>query len=306
MKMVRYAKRLSSLVIAAGGLTGCKNCSVDYVSADDMTVETVSTTLGPRGLGSIVRLPPAPSTREVDDVLSEECRGGPGNNMTGVTKATYAGPFRGGPADELRGKVAILVVRVESAKRPPRRGERRWTELVPAIAAKSLEAQARKRGAELTIDSYLWPVTAAYDPEEELPAAGRIEALVQRGFAAVTAATGADLASAQAMLRGRGYGGVATVLYLPALQGEQDRALLGQDVAILRYPEAVAQGTFLYAHELLHLFGADDLYNIRPFDPQDGVDVMSSFRGMCVGDVTAWAIGWSRQRPSRNYLGGAQ
>jgi hypothetical protein len=300
-------KSVTALAIAAAALVGCENCSVEYVSAEDMTVETVSPTLGPRGLGAIVRLPPAPATREVDDVLSAECRrSGSGVSMSGVTKATYTGPYRGGPADQLRGKVAVLVVRVESATRPPRRGERRWTELIPVIAAQSLEAQARKRGVDLTIDSYLWAVTTDFDPQEQLPTTGRADALVQRGFAAVTAATGADLASAQAMLRGRGYDAVATALYLPSLQGEQDRALVDSDVALLRYPEALPSETFVYAHELLHLFGAGDLYDIRPFDSRDDAEIMSSCDGICVGDVTAWAIGWSSQRPTRNYFRGAQ
>lgn len=298
----------ATLALTAFVLSGCRQCSVDYVSAEDLAVEPVSATPGPRGLGGIVRLPPAPSTKEVDEVLAEECRGGQGTSMSGVTTPTYKGPYRGGPADELRGKVAVLVVRVETAARPPRRGERRWTELAPVIAARSLEEQARKRRVELAVDTYLWPVTTDYDVEAPLPnveGAPRVDELVRRGSAAVAAASGVDLASAQSMLRSRGYGAVATVLYLPSLQGEQDRALTGPDIAVLGYPEAIAAGTFLYAHELLHLFGAGDLYNVRPFDRRDEGDVMASFRGLCVGDVTAWAVGWSGQRPARSYWGGS-
>jgi hypothetical protein len=64
----------------------------------------------------------------------------------------------------------------------------------------------------------------------------------------------------------------------------------------------------LVAHELLHLFGADDLYEIRNIAPDDVNDIMNA---QCegvgpthIGSTTAFAIGWLPAPPARGYAFG--
>jgi hypothetical protein len=59
------------------------------------------------------------------------------------------------------------------------------------------------------------------------------------------------------------------------------------------------------AHETMHLFGADDLYPLSKFDPHDAGDVMRAsclgYGGIRVNEMSAWAIGWTPNRPDRVY-----
>ena len=55
------------------------------------------------------------------------------------------------------------------------------------------------------------------------------------------------------------------------------------------------------AHEALHLVGADDLYNIKSAVSYDTNDIMNAgsryLEDSVVGDLTAYAIGWTDSRP---------
>ena len=67
----------------------------------------------------------------------------------------------------------------------------------------------------------------------------------------------------------------------------------------------VPSRTLLVVHELLHLFGADDLYEVRGVAPDDVNDVMNAqCDGLApthVGETTAFALGWTAAPPRRSY-----
>ena len=59
---------------------------------------------------------------------------------------------------------------------------------------------------------------------------------------------------------------------------------------------------YTQAHEILHLFGADDLYNIRDASNFALTDIMN-FQSKKLDDssiqpITAYAVGWQKQKPN--------
>ena len=88
-----------------------------------------------------------------------------------------------------------------------------------------------------------------------------------------------------------------------ALWAEDD----GIDTAIVQQtPSHAESGT--YAHELIHLFGADDIYRLTKVDPADDGDIMGGrcvlLRDTRIGEATAWAVGWKASPPARAYATG--
>jgi hypothetical protein len=63
---------------------------------------------------------------------------------------------------------------------------------------------------------------------------------------------------------------------------------------------------YTLAHEGLHLFGADDLYDVRGAEDYEPTDLMNypstRLEYADVGDLTAWAVGWARDRPKTPFL----
>lgn len=82
------------------------------------------------------------------------------------------------------------------------------------------------------------------------------------------------------------------------------RAFCDEEIAILLEPikghrwDRVA---YAVAHEGLHLFGADDLYDVRgaiDYSPTDIMNYPSARLGHSeVGKLTAWAVGWRADQP---------
>jgi hypothetical protein len=71
--------------------------------------------------------------------------------------------------------------------------------------------------------------------------------------------------------------------------------------------EKMSQNPYAWAtpqvqtHEMLHLFGAMDLYNIRDAKDYAVTDLMNYYSQALkyadISPVTAWAIGWADQQP---------
>ena len=63
---------------------------------------------------------------------------------------------------------------------------------------------------------------------------------------------------------------------------------------------------FTLAHEGLHLFGAGDLYNVSGAADYATTDVMHYLSARLdyaeIGDLTAWAVGWTRDRPITPFI----
>lgn len=236
--------------------------------------------------------------------------------------AAYAGEEKNrGSARKLRGKVAVIDLRIASAKAEP------WTPVALRHAdAEAIEArafvlrEAAHHGvADLSLDIVPWFVTTSL-PAVHItvdghgrPDWGEVGVLRGRVLRDVSAATGVSVSEAVRALKKAGYDEVAVMVRLPTSQIVREFAPWsegdGLDVAFVQlHATATEPGT--YAHELLHLFGADDLYRIHPRDARDDDDVMGGACGGMlertrIGDATAWAIGWRAQPPPRAYaIGG--
>jgi hypothetical protein len=104
-------------------------------------------------------------------------------------------------------------------------------------------------------------------------------------------------------LRARGHDAVVAVVRLPTTTFPRDWADVASPVPVTFGQMGKLEGK-TQAHELLHLFGADDLYVLRDVDPEDDNDVMGGScgrRASRVADQTAWAIGWLPTPPARVY-----
>lgn len=76
-----------------------------------------------------------------------------------------------------------------------------------------------------------------------------------------------------------------------------EHAMLTEDISLKKQAWLIPQ---VQAHEILHLFGADDLYQIRQAKDFAVTDIMNyhsrELRYASIDPITAWAIGW-RERP---------
>ena len=71
-------------------------------------------------------------------------------------------------------------------------------------------------------------------------------------------------------------------------------------------PKSWDELAYTFAHEGLHLFGADDLYDVRGAEDYEPTDLMNypstRLEYADVGDLTAWAVGWARDRPKTPFI----
>jgi tetratricopeptide (TPR) repeat protein len=71
-------------------------------------------------------------------------------------------------------------------------------------------------------------------------------------------------------------------------------------------PSSWDELAYTIGHEGLHLFGADDLYDVRGAEDYEPTDLMNypstRLEYADVGDLTAWAVGWARDRPKTPFV----
>lgn len=300
----------------AGGAAGCQACAeragIEVIDAKELE-PLPHGPLGPRGLPRWTPL--APPRRDVTDQV-ESCL------VQAIDRErdapAYTAEYRGiGSAKHLRGKVAVLEIRLASAAAEAWTGAdvRRASEDASAARSFVLSEAARYGIHDLAIEIFPWTV------ETELPQVkvqtdelGRPldDAAVDVAYAHVKRATGVSIPQAVASLKQDGWSEVAVMLRLPTREIRREYAEParedGIDIAVVQ----LGQQPGTYAHELLHLFGAADLYRIASVDPRDDDDVMG---GACggrawtrsrIGDATAWAVGWRAKPPDRTYAFGDQ
>jgi hypothetical protein len=301
----------SFFVVCALGvsLSGCSSGCVEIIDAEDQEPLSAEP-IGPRGMPV---LSPLALTGDAGAVSS--CRADiPGERDHVGYDARH---MKRGSAKRLLGRVAVLEIRLASE-----RGEA-WSRIALRHADKEgadarafiLREAARRGIGDLTIDVMPWFVTTEL-PRVELAVDSRgapdwqqAHDLEKSAFDHVARATGVSVPSVVAALGKAGYREVAVMLRLPTQHVLREFALPsdGIDAAIVQQTPSYAEsGT--YAHELLHLFGADDLYRVTEADPRDENDLMGGRRGrICdarIGDATAWAIGWQPSPPNRAYAFG--
>lgn len=225
--------------------------------------------------------------------------------------------YRGrGSARRLRGRVALVHLRLMSPKL-------QWTiqrvgdvDRSALLTSDFLETRAwASHVQDLEIVSFAWSLATTLElPQVIVDSKGRptppsARELVRQSLRASEASLGATMRQLTAILRKEGHDEIAFLLHLPlpteardfaypAVDGEPDVAV----VFALQDLDSMAPAS---AHEALHLFGADDLYNLTVFDDRDSRDVMRAacrgFGGFEIREMTAYAVGWRNAKPARAY-----
>jgi hypothetical protein len=227
-----------------------------------------------------------------------------------------------GSALSLRGRVAALHVMLGG-------GRQAWpTALTTKIQEAALLSQrfyldqaARHGVTDLTFEVIAWPLMDAPVDLPKLTVDGRKrlddqteQAVHDDAQKAIERALGTSLESVVLAYREKGYASVAFYIHLPITTNARDFAMRATakhpktkpEIAIL-FPNVDPLGDLavVVAHEGFHLFGADDLYRQKGFDPRDAHDVMSDyctgFKQAIAGDATAYAVGWSATPPVRPF-----
>lgn len=313
--------RLSTLILAlvvtfgAGGCQACIDASgIEVVSEADME-PLPALPLGPRGMPALVPL--APKTGAGGAAVSA-CAD---DNPVEHDHVAYADDRNHGLARRLRGKVGVIDLRISSAAAEP------WTPIIVRRADREanearaflLAAATKNQVTDLSLDILPWVVTtdlARIDLPTDArgrPDPGSVDTLRSRVLGGVKSATGVSVSQVARALKAKGYAEVAVMVRLPTTKILREFATSadgdGLDVAFVQLSgEGAAPGT--YAHELLHLFGADDLYRLHDRDARDERDVMGgpcggALQRATIADATAWAIGWRDAPPERPYaIGG--
>lgn len=306
-------------VLVAAVITGPSN-------GGSATAATTGARPGVADPGAAVGLPvPAPLAAADPTIAGEVAgalrRGSCRRNDLERTKPSYLTAMRGhGAAGALRGQVAIVHFKMTAAGAAWTPRAERSVTLTAAASRDWLLAQARRwRVDDLRVDAIEWPLATSFAmPPVRLDARGRVvttdgENLRRTTRSAIEGAIGRPLQAVVDGLRGRGYANVAFVVHYPGGRpGIRDFAVpVGSpghapELAYVLEPDwEVASRTLLVVHELLHLFGADDLYEVRGIAPDEVNDVMNAqcdgLGPTLVGETTAHAIGWTAAPPRRAY-----
>jgi len=218
-----------------------------------------------------------------------------------------------GTARRMRGKVAVVHLLLSSPSLT-------WTVKTKAaadgsalLAARFFTEQAKLRGvADLEYTPVAWMVPTNLELEsvtvDDTARVSDARTMVHAAIAAAETSFGQTFVQiARNLRKDEGAAEVAFLIHLP-IAGAREFAYpapyLGEtDVGIVFDAEPEQMG-YTAAHEIAHLFGADDLYNLAPYATADAADLMRmncplSF--VSVKDMTAYAIGWENERPARPY-----
>ncbi len=313
--------RISTLILAllvtfgAGGCQACVEASGIEVISEEDEIPLPALPIGPRGMPPLVPLAPKAGA---DGAGVSSCSDGDARERD---HAAYVAERNRGLSRRMRGKVGVIDLRIASAAAEP------WTPLLVRRAdleaanarAFILQAAVRSQVTDLSLDIVPWTVTtdlARIDlPTDARGRAdwGAVDALRARVLDTVRSATGVSVVQAARALKAKGYAEVAVMVRLPTTRIIREFATAsdaaGLEVAFVQQPgQRMEPGT--YVHELLHLFGADDLYRLHDRDARDEGDVMGgpcggALQRATIADATAWAIGWRDAPPERLYaIGG--
>lgn len=236
-------------------------------------------------------------------------------------KGAYQAARNSGSARKLRGRVVVLHLRLDA----PGVAWSKPTELKVEQAALGaqrfwLEQAGRFHVSDLSVDMVPWTLRAtAHLPPVVPDRSQKLDNETQQRVRTETrkaaeAALGETLESVVKRYRKDGYDEVGFVVYYPlattarpfawfAVRG--DGAIFPDVGYVFAEKPDLATLSVTVAHEGLHLFGADDLYRVRPPDAADRRDLMNDFckgyRETTLGETTAYAIGWLAAPPKRSY-----
>ncbi len=262
-------------------------------------------------------LPVADDHSVIDAVRGGTCR----RNDVERRKTSYSIAMRErGAASVLRGRVAIVHFKMSppgTAWTPV--GSRAVTSTAQATRVWLLDQAKRWRVDDLQIDAIEWPLTTtATIPSIRLdankkPSAtdGQVFRTTVRG--AIEAAVGRTLSEVVADVEARHYDNVGFLVSFPSgPRGIRDFAAPtgakgnAAELAYVLEPDWNATSrSMLAAHEILHLFGPDDLYEVRGVPRDETNDVMNAecdgLGPAVIGETTAYAIGWTTTPPPRSF-----
>jgi hypothetical protein len=225
-----------------------------------------------------------------------------------------------GAAKRLRGRVAVVHLRLRGEGMQWTMGQARTVDSAALLTQKFFEREAARYGVtDLKYDAFVWKLPTNFRPPVlKMNAAHRVDSasadqLVNSGVAASERSLTLPLSQVTARLRKNGYEQVAYLLHLPIVTEAREFAAPApqsgpSDIAVIYLHSNEgndSETAFTTTHETLHLFGADDLYPLKRDDEGDQADVM---RDWCEGygdariqAMTAYAIGFTDVKPKRVY-----
>lgn len=226
-----------------------------------------------------------------------------------------------GSAGRLEGRVAMVALQVAGGRESWTRKLRDRVQFASLEACQFLEREAA-RHARPPIDCRVLPValpsvaielpTVLYD-DRDITSDDSVLALAELVDQTVRQALGRDMKEAVEYYQdGPGaYDEVAFLAYFPLQTEARDFAMPRwgdePEIAVLfaasEEPTELAVTT---AHEGLHLFGAADLYRVKPYDARDKHDIMGIHcdrfgASASIENSTGYAVGWSDSPPERSY-----
>lgn len=305
-------------LLALGGIGGIVTLIVLAVTGEKTPAPTSD---GRPGSSGYVPPPLAPLATDDAEVARALRAGSCRRNDVERTKTRYLAATRQrGAASVLRGKVALVSFELSTpgtAFTPA--ASRAVTLTARTTRAYLLEQAKRWRVTDLSIDAIVWPLTTTSTiPTIRLGANKKPEAADGEAFRKATrhaleSGIGRSLSVVVEDVQARGYDNVALLVSFPSgPKGIRDFAAPtgakgdASELAYVLEPDwNPTSRSLVAAHELLHLFGADDLYEIRGVPTAEANDVMNAecdgLGATFIGETTAYAIGWTSTPPARSF-----
>lgn len=257
-------------------------------------------------LRAAVEAAPTPARRAALDDVEEQIRR---NQPERGLAASYHAARGAGPAATLSGRVVVAYLFVD----PP--GIERWTDPERIRTRATLgrvtdwyRAEAARHGAtppEFVERLFEVPLAAG-----DLPLVADVDAARRTASLLASNLGHASLGDLLRALADEERADQAMFMVHSPRQGRSftvycaRRSSCDEEIAILLEPTGGGRWdrlAYAIAHEGLHLFGADDLYDVRgaeDFAPTDLMNYPSARLDHAeVGELTAWAVGWRGVRP---------
>jgi hypothetical protein len=308
---------LVSGLVVAGGLIAYLSFIAPGATLDGTDDQEVDLPPLPKGT-----LPASKPLVQKADAIAESSwtNGTCGDFSKERDRAEYVVTRKEGSAGALRGRVAMLHIRVGSPQlRWTRAGELNVDRAAIMSQRYVLTSAKNYQVNDVRYDVIPWSLNTGYAlPPMPTNTNNRLDDATMRiiregSKKAIETALSVPLERVVGDFKRDGYQAVAFVIYFPVKTTARDFAF-----SAFRGDDSAPEAAFIFsptsefghfavtvAHEGLHLFGADDLYRVQPLDKGDKHDIMgeycTGFRQAVIGATTAYAVGWLEKPPTRGY-----
>jgi len=239
------------------------------------------------------------------------------------TNDSYVAFRRKGSARRLRGNVSIIHLRLRSKFGSWSRRRKIATEAAAIATGRWFMREGHRRGhSDLDVTSTVHDLSSTIRmsrlllKSNGLPSRGDLKTLMDMTKLAIETALGTRLTEVVAAVQDEGADEVAILAYMPVSSDSRSRSVAQRSAT--RPPPVVPELAYIFtadrsapsfastiAHESLHLFGAADLYSVKPSDTRDENDIMAQrcigFQETQIREMTEFAIGWRTAPPLRDY-----